>query len=96
MLLTKRPINLQRLLGVSVHNKKELKQAYIIQADFALLSPVKKTITHPNAKAIGWEKSLKLIKKARLPVYLLGGMNKDDLKEAKKINAQGIAGITGI
>ncbi len=96
MSLEKRPIALNKILAAAVHNIDELKKAHKIQLDFVLLSAIKKTTSHKNIKPIGWDKAKKLIKKAKMPVYLLGGMSRDDLKKAKKYNAQGIAGISKI
>ena len=89
-----RPIDDQYLLGVSAHNELELAQASKIQADFAVLSPILPTKTHLKAKPLGWQKAEALIKNAKLPVYCLGGLNRDDLAQAKSIGAVGIAGIS--
>lgn len=86
-----RPVSENYLLGVSCHNETELTQAKKIQADFAMLAPVLPTITHPNAKLLGWQKFTTLVNKANFPVYALGGMSFN--QPAIWFGAQGIAGI---
>jgi len=43
------------LVGVSCHDGAELAHAAAIEADFALLSPVLPTLTHPGAATLGWD-----------------------------------------
>jgi 8-oxo-dGTP diphosphatase len=96
MALKQRPFTNDKILSVATHNKDELNQASLIQADFCYLSPVLATTSHPNATPLGWDKITKLIQNAKLPVVLLGGLNENNLKDALAINAQGIAGISYI
>lgn len=96
MSLTKRPIADTFLLGVSTHNLTQLKQAETIQADFAVLSPVLATKSHPDVSPLGWNLAQEWIKQVSLPVYCLGGMTNKHLVDATNIDAIGIAGITGL
>jgi 8-oxo-dGTP diphosphatase len=64
-----------------------------LNADFATLSPVCATASHPDAKPLGWERFAPLVADARLPVYALGGVGPDDLERAHATGAQGVAGI---
>lgn len=84
------------LLGASCHSAEELTHAHAIQADFALLSPVKPTATHPDAPALGWEAFSGLVESCAMPVYALGGMALPDLDEAIAHGAQGIAAIRAL
>ncbi|WP_394239990.1 Nudix family hydrolase [Halopseudomonas laoshanensis] len=84
------------LLAASCHNAEELKMANDIGADFATLSPVLPTQSHPGAAHLGWERAAELVAMANMPVYLLGGLSSDDLERAQEIGAHGIAGISGL
>jgi len=81
------------LISTSIHNKEELLLAEKNNVDFAVLSPVNKTLSHPDSIPIGWDKFKQLSEKANIPIYALGGMKEDDLITAKNNGAQGIAAI---
>jgi len=80
-------------LGVSCHNENELQLAKQLGANYALLSPVKATMSHPEALSLGYERFSELVEQAPLPVYALGGLTEDDLPIAIKYGAQGVAAI---
>ncbi len=70
--------------------------AAAIGADFALLSPVQTTRTHPQARPLGWAATTALVASATLPVYALGGLGTADLPQAVRAGCQGVAGIRGL
>ena len=82
-----------RLLAVSAHSVADLDAAIHYGADFAVLSPVAVTPTHPGAPALGWDKWADIRGDHALPVYALGGLGTDDLATARAHNAQGVAAI---
>ncbi|HIE40604.1 MAG TPA: Nudix family hydrolase [Thiomicrorhabdus sp.] len=90
-----RPISANKLLGVSTHNSKEIAQALKIGADFILLSPVKRTASHPEMEGIGWAMFAERVADVPIPVFALGGMQAEDLEQAKQSGAQGVAAISG-
>lgn len=81
-------------IGASCHNLSELRQAENIGVDFAVLAPVLVTATHPGAPALGWIGFSELVSQVRLPVYALGGLDKNALMTAIHAGGQGIAGIS--
>lgn len=91
-----RPIPSDQLLGASCHSLEDLSQAVKLQADFALLSPVLPTKSHPDAEPLGWDKFSEMAEVAQLPVYALGGMKPAFMQQAWQRGAQGISGIRGI
>lgn len=91
--LSSRPLPAERWVGVSCHDAAELAQAMRIGADFATLSPVFETSSHPDAAPLGWEAFGDLVATAALPVYALGGLEPDDVDTARMCGAQGVAGI---
>lgn len=61
-------------LSASCHSASELVSAREAGADFALLSPVFPTASHPGAPHLGVERFRKLATDADLPVLALGGI----------------------
>lgn len=92
--LKDRPIDRSKWLAVSCHNEDEIKQSMDISADFITLSPLKKTQSHPEQEALGWEEFKRMLGLACMPVYGLGGLTSKDEKELISIGAQGVAGIS--
>ncbi|HSP00647.1 MAG TPA: Nudix family hydrolase, partial [Thioalkalivibrio sp.] len=70
------------LVGASVHNATELNLAR--GADFAVLSPVSYTASHPDVAPLGGEAFARLAHPAVIPVYALGGMSVDDVGLARR------------
>lgn len=83
-------------LAASTHNREELVQAQRLGCDFATLSPYQKTESHPGAEVLGDEKARSLLKGAQLPVFLLGGVNEQQLMAVRRLGAQGVAGIRSV
>ena len=81
------------VVSASCHNRQELEHAQSIGADFAVLSPVQPTRSHPGAVPLGWEVFRELVDECDIPVYALGGMTADDMTQAWQSGAQGIAAI---
>lgn len=79
------------LVAASCHNREELQQAVNLGLDFAVLSPVMKTLSHPEARPLGLSAMAELITNCPIPVYALGGMTIDQLHEIQSHGAHGIA-----
>jgi 8-oxo-dGTP diphosphatase len=94
--LKRRPGLPGELVGASCHDAAELTQAVAFGLDYALLSPVKATTSHPSANPLGWSRFSALVDPIPLPVYALGGLTPADLAEAVRHGAQGIAAIRGL
>ncbi|WP_430388196.1 Nudix family hydrolase [Dyella sp. 20L07] len=93
-MLDDRPLPLNQWVGASCHNAAELAQALTV-ADFATLSPVKMTASHPDTPALGWPAFRTLVGAAAMPVYALGGMTEADILGVREAGGQGVAGIRG-
>ena len=94
MQLQERPLPWGQLVGASCHDAAELAQAAQV-ADFATLSPVLPTMSHPDAETLGWAMFGELTSHAALPVYALGGMRPADAALSQRWGGQGVAGIRG-
>jgi 8-oxo-dGTP diphosphatase len=92
--LTSRPVPDHLLFGVSCHTAAGLHKAKQAGADYALLSPVLATASHPGVSLLGWDGLARLLEDCDLPVYAMGGMRLADMDMAKAAGARGIAGIS--
>jgi 8-oxo-dGTP diphosphatase len=91
--LLRRPLDRERLVGASCHTAEELELAARLDMDYALLSPVRPTRSHPDATPLGWSRFAELAALARIPVYALGGLGPGDVERAIALGGQGVAAI---
>jgi 8-oxo-dGTP diphosphatase len=91
-----RPIGESYILGASCHNEEELSCAEKLNVNYAFISPVYDTNSHPEKNGIGWDSFYNLKNKVNFPVYALGGMSPSELKIAKSYGAFGVAMISAI
>ncbi len=77
--------------GASCHNINELRRAQELGCNFALLSPVLATQSHPGAPHLGWKNFAAIAAGSSIPVYALGGLTHDDMQLAWQHGAHGIA-----
>jgi 8-oxo-dGTP diphosphatase len=94
--MRERPLDPGYLVGASCHNLYELEHASAMNLDFAVVSPVRETSSHPGAEVLGFTGLRNLTEQADLPVYALGGMAESDLLRSFYHGAQGIAAIRGL
>jgi len=87
--LTERP-NLA-WCGASCHSAAELRRAEILGCDFALLSPVLPTQSHPGEPTLGWGKFAEIASGASIPIFALGGLTYADQNTVWENGAHGIA-----
>lgn len=83
------------LVAASCHNAAELDRAEALGCDFALLSPVLPTPSHPGAPVLGWDNFAMLCTGRTLPIYALGGLGSADLDRARQHGAHGVALLRG-
>jgi len=77
--------------AASCHNAAELRRAEALGCDFAVLSPVLPTQSHPGAPHLGWKNFSAIAAGSSIPVYALGGLTHDDMQTAWQHGAHGIA-----
>lgn len=94
--LSGRPVPEGTLLAASCHEAADLSHAARLGCDFVVLGPVAETASHPGAPGIGWTAFAKLRETTALPIYAIGGMSPDDIPEARRHGAQGIAAIRSL
>lgn len=81
-------------VGASCHDAASLALASHLGFDYALLSPVMETPSHPGASLLGWAGFQTCIDGLDLPVLALGGLSPTDLASAQAVGAHGVAGIS--
>jgi 8-oxo-dGTP diphosphatase len=82
------------LCGVSCHDRGELEIAVAAGADFAVLGPIRATLSHPGGRGMGWERFGEIVDDLPIPVYALGGVGPADIDVARAAGGQGVAGIS--
>jgi 8-oxo-dGTP diphosphatase len=83
------------LMAASCHTEQELGHAMAIGLDFVVLGPVKATPSHPGAQLLGWEGFRRIAECSSIPVYAIGGLRPEDLDDARRAGAHGLAMISG-
>lgn len=83
-------------LGASCHSAQELHNAAAIGCDYAVMGSVKATASHPDHTPLGWPAFAALAAGSTIPVLAIGGLSPQDLCEAQRHHAHGIAGIRGM
>jgi len=81
------------LRSVAVHDRHELGLAKAIRADLIFVSPVSRTRSHPEARALGPSKLGLLIGVSRSRTIALGGVNTVRFKRFAPLGVHGWAGI---
>jgi 8-oxo-dGTP diphosphatase len=79
------------LVGASCHGAADLSRAGSLGADFAVCGPVHPTASHPGVPGLGWTGFAAAIALTPVPVYALGGIRPEDVDEAMRRGAHGIA-----
>ena len=77
--------------GASCHNAEDLRLAQVLGCDFAMLSPVLPTLSHPGAAHLGWDNFGALAAGSSIPIFALGGLKRGDMSAAWQHGAHGIA-----
>ena len=79
------------IITAATHNIQTIKKAENFDIDAVLLSPVFPSTSHPNSKNLGINKFAKIVKKTKLPIYALGGINIKNVKSLLETDIIGYA-----
>lgn len=79
--------------AASCHSADELRRAEELGCDFAVLSPVLPTLSHPGVRHLGWGNFEAIATGASIPVYALGGLSASDMETAWRHGAHGVASL---
>ncbi|MGZ5110815.1 MAG: Nudix family hydrolase [Usitatibacter sp.] len=89
MAATNRPAG--SLVGASCHDEAQMAQAEKLKLDYVVVGPVKATASHPGGAVLGWERFGQLVRQRPMPSYAIGGLTRNDLPEARRHGAHGVA-----
>ena len=78
------------LVAASCHTREELERAADLGLDFVVLGPVR-----DKSPALGWQAFRQLSHATPIPIYAIGGLNREDLQDAWRAGAHGVAMIRG-
>ncbi len=85
-----------KIIGVSVRNEDEVIAAQKIGADYLGAGAVYPTSTKQDSMYIGLGALAGIVRVAKIPVYAIGGITKQNLDELKTYNIHGAAVISAI
>ncbi len=77
------------LCGVSLHDPERLGGE--TEADFATLSPIHPSETHPTTAPLGLEALRRAVERSRIPIYALGGIDADNAEATFATGVHGVA-----
>jgi 8-oxo-dGTP diphosphatase len=92
--MRQRPLGRERWVGASCHTLEELLKAQQLGLDYALLSPVLPTASHPETPPLGWQRFSAWVDGVSLPVFALGGLGEAHVEQAQRAGGQGVAAIS--
>ncbi|MGB9894214.1 MAG: thiamine phosphate synthase, partial [Candidatus Saccharicenans sp.] len=85
------------IIGLSVENLEQLRQAQNLPVDYLAISPVFSTPTKTDTgPAWGLEGLAKARKLTSLPLVAIGGLNEDNVSQVIKAGADGLAVVSAI
>ena len=78
------------IIGKTIHNTNEIKKAKQKIIDYISIGPVFPTETKPKLKPLGIEKAKDILRLAKKPAFVIGGINLNNINILKK---QGVCNI---
>ncbi len=81
------------LVSAACHSRKALLKAEALGVDFALVSPVFATKSHPDAAPLGIHRLARLATVSRVPLVALGGISAQNVAKLKLVSLMGFAAI---
>ena len=79
------------IMGVSVHNLDEALEAFSLGANYLIYGHVYETECKKGLKPRGLEELKDICNKVNIPVYGIGGINKENYMDVINVGAKGIA-----
>ncbi len=84
---------INRILGISCHNRQDIAKAAAAGADYVTISPVFHPISKPDddRKTLGVNGLIDTIQDTTIPVFALGGITPENAALCRAAGAQGVA-----
>jgi len=94
---TRKILGKEKIIGLTVHNRKEAVQAQSAGADYVGVSPIFATGTKPDAgKAAGVNLISEVKKAVSIPVIAIGGINLLNAPDVVRAGADGLCAISAV
>jgi thiamine-phosphate pyrophosphorylase len=81
------------LVTAACHDRRSLVRAERLAVDFALVSPVFRTDSHPGAATLGIHRLARLAAVSKVPLVALGGITAKNAAQLRPLKLAGIAAI---
>lgn len=89
--IARRILGKDKIIGVSCKNVMQARIAQKQGADYIGVGPIFATPTKPQAKPVGLSLIAKIKKSVPIPFFVLGGINKNNLKDIRAYGVERIA-----
>lgn len=95
--LARRLLGPHRLIGVTVHNRKEMEEAQNGGADYLSLAPVFATLTKPDHQTpMGVDGLKKLMEGVMRPAVAIGGINAENITHVIRTGVDGVCVVSAV
>lgn len=95
--IARKMLGRKKIIGVTVHNIEEAKEARRLGADYIGVSPIFATTTKLDAgKPAGVSLIRKIKKTVKVPIIAIGGITLDNAKEVVEAGADGLCAISAV
>ncbi len=95
--ITRRLLGEDKIIGITVHDVHEAKEAASLGADYIGLSPIFSTSTKKDAgKSCGTTMIEKVKKEVSVPIIAIGGINKENMDEVILAGADSVVAISAV
>lgn len=89
-------LGIKKIIGVTVTNLSEAKQAIESGATYLGVGAIYKSSTKKDAVVVGIDELKKIVEYSRIPVIVIGGINENTIPRLKNIKIDGYAMIRPI
>ena len=81
------------IFSFACHNFLSVLKSHRLKADVIFISPIFITKSHPDVEPLGLMQLSKIIRISKIPIFALGGVNKQNIRILQKVGAQGFGGV---
>jgi len=92
----RKELGADKILGISTHSFNQAIKAEKLGADYISVGPIFATPSKPGTKPVGLRLLRKVIKRVKIPVVAIGGIDKSKLHDIKKTGATRFAVIRAV
>jgi len=93
----RRLLGKDKIIGVTVHNEEEAREASRLGADYLGVSPIFATLTKKDAgRACGTQMLRKIKSFSKLPLVAIGGINFENAREVISAGADALCAISAV